>query len=46
MTDDRRAVIAIGGNALILEGQRGTIADQMENARDTARHFAALVKDG
>jgi carbamate kinase len=46
MTDDRRAVIAIGGNALILEGQRGTIAEQMENARDTARHFAALVKDG
>jgi carbamate kinase len=46
MIDDRRAVIAIGGNALILEGQRGTIAEQMENARETARHFAALVKDG
>ena len=30
----RTAVIAIGGNALILEGQRGTIAEQFENARD------------
>ena len=44
--DDRRAVIAIGGNALILEGQRGTIAEQVDNARGTARHIAALVKDG
>ena len=46
MMDDRRAVIAIGGNALILEGQRGTIAEQVDNARGTARHIAALVKDG
>ena len=40
----RTAVIAVGGNALILDGQRGTIAEQFENARDTARHVAALVK--
>ena len=46
MSEDRRAVIAIGGNALILEGQRGTIAEQMENALETARHVAALVNDG
>jgi carbamate kinase len=43
---ERRAVIAIGGNALILEGQRGTIAEQFENAVDTAHHIAALVADG
>lgn len=43
---DRRAVIAIGGNALILDGQRGTIAEQFENATETARHIAALVADG
>ena len=43
---DRRAVIAIGGNALILEGQRGTIDEQYENARETARHVAALVAAG
>lgn len=43
---DRRAVVAIGGNALILDGQRGTIAEQYENARETARHIAALVAAG
>ena len=42
----RTAVIAVGGNALILDGQRGTIAEQFQNARDTARHVAALVKAG
>ena len=42
----RTAVIAVGGNALILDGQRGTIAEQFENARDTARHVAALVAEG
>jgi carbamate kinase len=46
VTADRRAVIAIGGNALILDGQRGSIDEQYENARDTARHIAALVAKG
>jgi carbamate kinase len=45
-TADRTAVIAVGGNALILDGQRGTIAEQFENARETARHVAVLVQDG
>jgi carbamate kinase len=45
-TLERTAVIAVGGNALILDGQRGTIAEQFENARETARHVAALVQDG
>ena len=43
---ERRAVIAIGGNALILDGQSGTIAEQYENARETAQHIAALVAAG
>ena len=43
---ERRAVIAIGGNALILDGQQGSIAEQAENARETARHVAGLVADG
>jgi len=43
---ERRAVIAIGGNALILDGQRGTIDEQVENARETARHVAGLVAAG
>lgn len=46
MTPDRRAVVAIGGNALILDGQRGSIGEQYENARETARHIAALVATG
>ena len=43
---DHRAVIAIGGNALILDGQRGTIDEQYENARETSQHIAALVATG
>ena len=43
---ERRAVIAIGGNALILDGQKGTIAEQYQNARETSRHIASLVKEG
>jgi carbamate kinase len=43
---DRRAVVAIGGNALILDGQRGSIDEQYENARETAHHIAALVAAG
>jgi len=43
---ERRAVVAIGGNALILDGQRGSIAEQNDNARATARHIAALVATG
>ena len=43
---DRRAVIAIGGNALILDGQRGSIEEQSENARETSQHVAALVAGG
>jgi carbamate kinase len=42
----RRAVVAIGGNALILDGQQGTIAEQYDNAVEMARHIAALVADG
>lgn len=43
---EHRAVIAIGGNALILDGQRGSIDEQRVNARETAQHIADLVADG
>ena len=43
---ERTAVIAVGGNALILDGQKGTIPEQFENARATAKHVGALVADG
>lgn len=42
----RTAVVAVGGNALIRDGERGTIAEQFANARTTARHIAGLVKAG
>ena len=43
---EHRAVIAIGGNALILDGQLGSIDEQYENAREMAGHIAALVAGG
>jgi carbamate kinase len=42
----RRAVVAIGGNALIRDGQVGSIAEQVENAKDMACNLADLVGDG
>jgi carbamate kinase len=39
-------LIAIGGNALIHDGQRGTIAEQFDNSRAIARQVAALVVAG
>ena len=42
----QRAVVAIGGNALILDGQTGTIAEQYDNALEMARHIATLVDRG
>jgi carbamate kinase len=47
-------LVAVGGNSLIRAGQRGTIAEQFENARQTAecivgiaaRGFALLVTHG
>ena len=46
MAMDRSAVIAVGGNALILEGQPGTIAEQFANARAMARPIGSLVAQG
>ncbi len=45
-TLERAAVIAVGGNALIQDGERGTIDEQFANARATARRIAALVAAG
>lgn len=42
----RLAVVAVGGNALIRDGQRGTIDEQMENALTTARQITAMVERG
>lgn len=39
-------LVAVGGNALIRAGQRGTIAEQRENAEVTARYIAQLIGRG
>ena len=46
MTISAAALVAIGGNSLIREGQRGTIAEQFENSRTIARQIGALVSAG
>ena len=37
------AVIAIGGNSLILDSKKITVMDQYRAASETAHHIAALV---
>jgi len=39
-------VVAIGGNALIVDKQHQTVPDQMAALAETSRHIAALVEDG
>lgn len=46
MTTPTTVLIAIGGNSLIREGQRGTIAEQFENSRMIARQIGVLVAAG
>src|SRR5919204_5757743 len=45
-TTAKSLLVAIGGNSLIRDGQRGTIAEQFENSRTTARQIGALVEAG
>ena len=39
-------LLAVGGNSLIRAGQKGTIAEQLANARRTAAEVARLVGEG
>jgi carbamate kinase len=39
----KRALVAVGGNALIRQGQRGTMTEQRENAAITARCIVQLI---
>jgi hypothetical protein len=38
------ALIAIGGNSLIRAGEKGTIAEQLANARRTSRAIAQISR--
>lgn len=40
------AVVAIGGNSISPEGERGDIPEQFQNVRETCRHLLALFQQG
>jgi len=42
----KSALIAIGGNSLIRAGEKGTIAEQLANARRTAHAVIGLIRSG
>jgi carbamate kinase len=42
----KRAVIALGGNALIKKGQKGTIYEQFANTRESCRSIVQMIQDG
>lgn len=42
----KRAVIALGGNALIKEGQEGTIYEQFANTREVMKHIVKIIEEG
>src|SRR5271165_1730088 len=39
-------LLAVGGNSLIRAGEKGTMAEQLTNARRTAREIVGLIGDG
>lgn len=43
---DKKAVLALGGNAIIKAGQKGTIAEQFKNTRDSLPGIVQLIKQG
>jgi len=42
----KTAVVAIGGNAILRSGERGTVEEQRRNIRETARHLADMIGVG
>jgi carbamate kinase len=42
----RSLLIAVGGNSLIRAGEKGTIAEQLANARRTAQQVVGLIRAG
>ena len=42
----KTALVAVGGNSLIRAGEKGTIAEQVANARRTARAMVGLIRLG
>jgi carbamate kinase len=42
----KTALVAVGGNSLIRAGQKGTVAEQLENTRRTATAMVGLIRQG
>ena len=43
---NKKAVLALGGNAIIQAGQKGTISEQFKNTRESLNGIVELVKQG
>lgn len=46
MTERKIAVVAIGGNSLIIDKNRKTVADQYDAVKQTMKHISGMVADG
>jgi len=46
MTDQKLAVVALGGNAILRGSQKGTMAEQNQNIRETLENLVYLIRDG
>jgi carbamate kinase len=46
MVDKKLAVVALGGNALILDKNRKTIPDQFDAVKETVKHITDMIEDG
>ncbi|HHW91753.1 MAG TPA: carbamate kinase [Firmicutes bacterium] len=44
--DKPLAVVALGGNAILQPGQKGTAAEQLANVQATAKSIVELIKEG
>lgn len=42
----KSVVLALGGNAILKPGQKGTLEEQMENVNGAAKNIVKLVKEG
>ena len=42
----KTAVVALGGNALLRSGQKGTFSEQMQNVTETCQALVKLIKQG
>ncbi len=46
MTGKKVAVVAVGGNALIIDKNKKTIPDQFDAVEETMSHIAGMIEDG